>query len=120
MLAVLYAEVSAFSMVPEPIVPTPPVASNSMNWALPLAIIAKASFAPPGIFRVITPRLSAPIAYVPVNACAASAAPGPTPLVSSSPLVILPDPSAVNLHTSTKKDATTKFHVHLLDYNHKL
>ena len=60
---VLKAVVSAFSMVPEPIVPLPPEASNSMNWALPLAIIAKASFVElPEILKVSTPRLSAPIA----------------------------------------------------------
>ena len=53
---------SAFSMVPEPMVPDPPEASNSMNWALPLASIANASLAElPEKFRVITPRLSAPI-----------------------------------------------------------
>ena len=49
-------------MVPEPIVPVPPAASNSINWALPLAVIANVSFAAlPAMFNVIVPRLSAPI-----------------------------------------------------------
>src|SRR5437762_7056377 len=77
-------------MVPEPIVPDPAEASNSMNRALPLVVIATANCtALPGKFQVMTPRLSAPIVYVPVNACAVSAAPVPTPFVSSLPLVRL-------------------------------
>src|SRR5207253_2397466 len=43
MLAVLNAFVSALSMVPEPIVPDPAEASNSMNRALPLVVIATAN-----------------------------------------------------------------------------
>src|SRR5260370_32847740 len=75
-----------------------------MYWASPLAIIANASFAElPEKFRVITPRLSAPIAYVPVKACGL-VAPVPEALVTSSPLVRLPAPSAVNLPTAPKTD----------------
>src|SRR5260370_1010619 len=39
-------------MVAEPIVPDPPAASNSINWALPLPIIAKASFAEHSLFSL--------------------------------------------------------------------
>src|SRR6266576_2746572 len=92
-------------MVPEPIVPAPPEASNSMNWALPFASMAKASLAELlEKFRVITPRLLLPIEYIPVKVCAA---PAPaTVLVSSSPLVRLPAPSAVNL-TNGELDTNT-------------
>src|SRR5207244_6124492 len=103
MLAVLKSFVSALSMVPQPIVPDPAEASNSMNRALPLVVIATANCtALPGKFQVMTPRLSAPIVYVPVNACAVSAAPVPTPFVSSLPLVRLPAPSAVNMPTAAE------------------
>src|SRR5207244_7518942 len=51
---------------------------------------------------VMTPRLSRPIVYVPVNACAVSAAPVPAPVVFSLPLVRLPAPSAVNMPTAAE------------------
>src|SRR5437773_2647861 len=97
-------------MVPEPIVPDPAEASNSMNRALPLAVIAMAKFAAQADkYHVMTPRLSAPIVYVPVNACAIRAAPVPTPFVSSSPLVRLPAPSAVNVPTAAEIEETVPF-----------
>ena len=74
-----------------------------MSWALPVAFIAKASvIEPPGTFRAIVPRLSGPMEYVPVNGWPVSTAAEPTPLVSSSPFVKFPAPSARNLPTTAK------------------
>ncbi len=94
---------SAFSMVPEPTVPVPPKASNSMSSAFPFAVMANAKCdVPPPIFKVIMPLWSEPIEYVPVKGCVVRTSPPLTPLLSSSPLVKFPAPSAVNLPTTAK------------------
>jgi len=66
------------------------------------AMVKEGSVPPPGMFKFITPLWSAPMVYVPVNARACALCWGCALLVSSSPLVRLPAPSAVNLPTAAK------------------